>query len=74
MPLSATRLSSNLKGKIVAINGSAASDAELQAFCDAVAQAVVEEIVSNAQTNSGQHVTVSTSTGIGATDAPGTIS
>lgn len=74
MPLSSSRLADNMKAKIEALYGPAQNNSELFNFCKAISEAVVEEIVGNGQTNAGQHVTVSLTTGQGSTDQPGTIS
>jgi len=48
MALSTSRLSASIRSKLVARGSFIADGAELTAFCDDIAQAVVEEITTNA--------------------------
>lgn len=48
MPLTPVSLSSKIKTQLEAVYGSPVDDKKLQDFCDAIAKAVIEEILTNA--------------------------
>lgn len=78
MPLSKSRLKSNLKTDIIALNSSMSasplSDTEYaDRLADLISNRVIDEITNNAVVPSGIAVQVNIATGSGATTATGTV-
>lgn len=72
MALSASRLKAGIKANIVARRGAPDDDAQLDGFCEDVANAIVAEITGHAEVPSG--IAVATpDTLVGTTTAPGTV-
>jgi len=79
MPLSKSRLKTNLKTDIIALNtlmkSSPLSDDDYaDKLAELISNKVIDEITGNAQINSGIAVSVNISTGIGSTTGTGTVS
>lgn len=64
MPMSDAGMSAAIKSALEAIKGGPVTDADLQKFCDAMGQAIVEYVKANAQVHvSGVQSGAGTATG-----------